>query len=133
MLPVKKVHTVDRDQPVEVLIIVTILHQPPFLSFLALTGGEATGLCFVHFWTLPIFLLLAAMALTQSARLPGPSWDEEVVPALRQRMFTETSLIVDFLLITSQVWRAKVEPWHREYQLFHYLQPTSHRQTKPTR
>ncbi|PFH54050.1 hypothetical protein AMATHDRAFT_830 [Amanita thiersii Skay4041] len=27
------------------------------------------------------------MALTQSARLPGPSWDEEVVPALRKRMF----------------------------------------------
>jgi hypothetical protein len=27
-------------------------------------------------------------------------------------MFMETSLIVDFLLITSQVWRAKVEPCH---------------------
>ncbi|CAA7265522.1 unnamed protein product [Cyclocybe aegerita] len=30
------------------------------------------------------------MALTQSARLPGPSWDEEVVPALRQRLQTES-------------------------------------------
>src|ERR1700678_561064 len=94
-------------------------------------------LCFVHFWTLPIFLLLAAMALTQSARLPGPSWDEEVVPALQQRMFTETSLIVDFRLITSQVWRAKVEPCNREYQLF-FLLPflaiaakVQHRQSLP--
>ncbi|KAF5360459.1 hypothetical protein D9756_004959 [Leucocoprinus leucothites] len=30
------------------------------------------------------------MALTQSARLPGPSWDEEVVPALRKRLEDES-------------------------------------------
>ncbi|KAH9480230.1 hypothetical protein JR316_0006828 [Psilocybe cubensis] len=30
------------------------------------------------------------MALTQSARLPGPSWDEEVVPALRKRLESES-------------------------------------------
>ncbi|KAJ7600265.1 hypothetical protein C8J56DRAFT_813047 [Mycena floridula] len=30
------------------------------------------------------------MALTQSARNPGPSWDEEVVPALRQRLQSES-------------------------------------------
>lgn len=29
-------------------------------------------------------------ALTQSARLPGPSWDEEVVPALRKRLESES-------------------------------------------
>ncbi|KIM42964.1 hypothetical protein M413DRAFT_443784 [Hebeloma cylindrosporum] len=30
------------------------------------------------------------MALTQSARLAGPSWDEEVVPALRKRLESES-------------------------------------------
>ncbi|KAF8895102.1 hypothetical protein BD779DRAFT_1668450 [Infundibulicybe gibba] len=30
------------------------------------------------------------MALTQSARPPGPSWDEEVVPALRKRLESES-------------------------------------------
>ncbi|KAF8627372.1 hypothetical protein AX17_006187 [Amanita inopinata Kibby_2008] len=30
------------------------------------------------------------MALTQSARIPGPSWDEEVVPALRKRLEDES-------------------------------------------
>ncbi|KAF9453159.1 hypothetical protein P691DRAFT_100450 [Macrolepiota fuliginosa MF-IS2] len=30
------------------------------------------------------------MALTQSARMPRPSWDEEVVPALRKRLETES-------------------------------------------
>ncbi|KAF9046371.1 hypothetical protein BJ165DRAFT_1155353 [Panaeolus papilionaceus] len=30
------------------------------------------------------------MALTQSARLPRPSWDEEVVPALRKRLESES-------------------------------------------
>lgn len=34
------------------------------------------------------------MALTQSARIPGhgPSWDEEVVPALRKRKFIDQIL-----------------------------------------
>lgn len=33
------------------------------------------------------------MALTQSARLPGPTWDEEVVPALRKRLESESRTI----------------------------------------
>lgn len=37
------------------------------------------------------------MALIQSAYLPGPSWDDEVVPALRKREFAEPLLLVTFL------------------------------------
>lgn len=37
------------------------------------------------------------MALIQSACLPGPSWDDEVVPALRKREFAEPLLLVTFL------------------------------------
>ncbi|KAF8631030.1 hypothetical protein AX15_002641 [Amanita polypyramis BW_CC] len=33
------------------------------------------------------------MALTQTARIPGPSWDEEVVPALRKRLEIESRTI----------------------------------------
>lgn len=52
--------------------------------------------------SLPFYLLdaqrssghnTAFMALTQSARLPGPSWDEEVVPALRKREFQSLAYV----------------------------------------
>lgn len=33
----------------------------------------------------PLFRLSLYMALTQTARRPGPSWDETIVPALRKR------------------------------------------------
>lgn len=36
------------------------------------------------------------MTLIQSACLPGPSWDDEVVPALRKREFAERLLLVAF-------------------------------------
>ena len=67
------------------------------------------------------------MALTQSARLAGPSWDEEVVPALRKRTFVKLRflnlLFIDFM----QVWRARVGRWPDGCLQFRYHLLTSNR------
>jgi hypothetical protein len=68
------------------------------------------------------------MALTQSARLPGPSWDEEVVPALRKRtVITYSSrpyITYRLLLVFPQGWRARAEPLLDACPPFLYLLKT---------
>ena len=67
------------------------------------------------------------MALTQSAILPGPSWDEEVVPALRKRKFQSACLaILDMFIRLLQVCKAKAGHCPSACPLFLYQRPTNH-------
>lgn len=57
------------------------------------------------------------MALTQSARLPGPSWDEEVVPALRKRLESESRTLARRLsTLEDSEWSDSGHGSHSEHQ-----------------